>query len=115
VEGNEGSVRKPKPTAGGRLAVVQAQKGGEKLMLQIKEWQAKKPMQLACGHTVQAGTTAYTITLFVCQAEAVCLPQAIQACFAAQKQQATATVGQPDLLYNLWHACFGKSKQKRTT
>lgn len=83
-------------------------------MLQIKEWQAKKPMQLACGHTVPADTTAYTITLFVCQAEAVCLSQAIQACFAAQKQQA-AVAGQPDLLYKLWHACFGKSKQRRTT
>ena len=84
-------------------------------MLQIKEWQAKKAMPLACGHTVQAGTTAYTITLFVCQAEVVCLPQAIQACFAAQKQQAAAATGKPDLLYKLWHACFGKAKQKRTT
>lgn len=82
-------------------------------MLQIKEWQAKKPMQLACGHTVPAGTTAYTITLFVCQAETVCLPQAIQACFAAQKQQAAA--GKPDLLYKLWHACFGQHKPRRTT
>lgn len=83
-------------------------------MLQIKEWQAKKPMQLACGHTVPAGTTAYTITLFVCQAEAVCLPQAIQACFVAQKQQAAA-MRQPDLLYKLWHACFGQHKPRRTT
>jgi hypothetical protein len=108
VDGIEEDVRKPKHTASGRIISWQAQKGGEHLMLQIKEWQAKKPMQLACGHSVPAGTTAYTITLFVCQAEAVCLPQAIKACFAAQKQQAVAR--QPSLLYNLWHMCFGKHK-----
>ncbi len=84
-------------------------------MLQIKEWQAKKPMQLACGHTVPTGTTAYTITIFVCQAEASCLPQAIKACFTAQKQQAAVTAGQPSLLYKLWHICFGKDKQRRAT
>ena len=81
-------------------------------MLQLKEWQAKKEVRLACGHRLKAGETGYTITLFVCQQEALCLPQAIQACFAAQKQQAAATAWRPDLLYRLWHACFGKRQQR---
>jgi hypothetical protein len=94
-----------------RVIQFSPQKGGEKFMLQLKEWKAKKEVQLACGHKLKAGETGYTITLFVCQQEASCLPQAIKACFAAQTKQATAE--QPDILYKLWHACFGKKQHKR--
>ena len=78
-------------------------------MLQLREWQAKKEVYLACGHRLKAGETGYTITLFVCQREALCLSQAIKACFAAQKRQAA---WHPDLLYRLWHACFGQKQQR---
>lgn len=78
-------------------------------MLNIKEWTTRKDCQLGCGHSLKAGETGYIITLFVCANDAACLPQAIRACFAAQKAQAEKE-WKPPLLYRLWHAWFGRRK-----
>jgi hypothetical protein len=81
-------------------------------MLQLKEWQTKKEVRLACGHTLKAGETAYTITLFVCQQEVTCLPQAIKTCFAAKQPQPAPQVTSDSFLYWLWQRCFGKQRQR---
>lgn len=78
-------------------------------MVHVKQWQAKQAVKLACGHTLRAGEVGYTLTLVVCQQEVACLPQLIQACFAAQQAQAKQP-WHPSLLYRLWHAWFGKTE-----
>ena len=82
-------------------------------MLQSKEWQAKKPMQLACGHTVQAGTMAYTMMHVDGHVETVCLSHALQAFFAEEEREAEAAL--QSILDKLWRASLGKPKQRRTT
>ena len=78
-------------------------------MLTIKEWTAQKDRQLGRGHLLKAGENGYIITLFVCKAEAACLPQAIQACFTAARAQ-TDEAWKPPFLCRLWHAWFGRKK-----
>jgi hypothetical protein len=70
----------------------------------LREWQAHKETQLACGHRVKAGAAGYTLSLLVCAHDAACLPQAIKGCFEALKVQQA----QSSWLYRLWHAWFGK-------
>jgi len=57
-------------------------------MLQIKEWKPTKEWQLECGHRIKPGQTGYTITLYVCPQEAVCLFLAVKTCLLAFRELA---------------------------
>ena len=69
-------------------------------MLQIKEWKPAKEAQLECGHAIKAGETGYTITLFICPQEAVCLFLAIKTSLLAFRELA-AQEWKPSLFQRL--------------
>jgi hypothetical protein len=76
-------------------------------MLRINEWQVKRIQRLACGHTVNRGAVAYSITFVVCAHDVAQTTQACTQALQARRQEPW----RPSLLYRLWHFLWGKKTE----
>ena len=80
-------------------------------MLQIKEWRPTKEAQLECGHRIKPGEIGYTITLFICPQEAVCLFLAVKTSLLAFRELA-AQQWKPTLFQRLKSNWFETKEEK---
>ena len=78
-------------------------------MFRINEWQMRREQKLSCGHTAEQGSTAFAITLVVCEHD---VARTTETCVRTLESM-RAEPWKPSFLYQLWHFLWGKKRQKK--